>query len=319
MVRPHAIARPVLTPAQRRTRIVRRTLAARGFNETISFSFIPRAHAALFGGGDDARQLENPIAADLDTLRPSLLPSLLAAAGRNVARGFSDSMLFEIGACFDSGMPGEQRTVAAAIRIGSGLRSWTKASHAADAFDAKADMLAVVEAAMGAPMTAPVKSGAASWYHPGRSGTLALGPKVLAYFGELHPRVVAKFDLKGPACAFEITLDAIPESKVKSKAKPLFAPSPYQMVERDFAFVVDAKVTADEVLRAAKAAERMLIESVSVFDLYEGKGIPEGKKSLAITVRLQPKDKTLTDAEIEQISQNIVTAVSNATGASLRS
>ena len=319
MVRPNAIARPVLTPAQRRTRIVRRTLTARGFNETISFSFIPRAHATLFGGGDDARQLENPIAADLDAMRPSLLPSLLAAARRNAARGFSDLMLFEIGACFDSGMPGEQRTVAAGIRVGSGVRSWTKASHAADAFDAKADMLAAVEAAMGAPMAAPVKSGAASWYHPGRSGTLALGPKVLAYFGELHPKVLAKFDLKGPASAFEITLDAIPESKAKSKAKPLFAPSPYQAVERDFAFVVDATITAEDVVRAAKAAERALIESISVFDLYEGKGIPEGKKSLAITLRLQPKDKTLTDAEIEQIAQKIVAAVAKATGASLRS
>ena len=319
MVRPNAIARPVLTPAQRRTRIVRRTLAARGFNETISFSFIPRTHAALFGGGDDARQLENPIAADLDAMRPSLLPSLLAAARRNAARGFSDLMLFEIGVCFDSGMPGEQRTVAAGIRVGSGARSWTKASHAADAFDAKADMLAAVEAAMGAPMAAPVKSGAASWYHPGRSGTLALGPKVLAYFGELHPQVLAKFDLKGPASAFEITLDAIPESKAKSKAKPLFAPSPYQAVERDFAFVVDAKIAAEDVVRAAKAAERALIESISVFDLYEGKGIPEGKKSLAITLRLQPKDKTLTDAEIEQIAQKIVAAVAKATGASLRS
>ena len=319
MARPHAIARPVLTPAQKRTRIVRRTLAARGFNETISFSFTPRAHAELFGGGDDTRQLENPIAADLDAMRPSLLPSLLAAAQRNAARGFTDLMLFEIGACFDSGMPGEQRTVAAGLRVGSGMRSWAKSTHPADAFDAKADMLAAVEAAMGAPMAAPVKSGAASWYHPGRSGTLALGPKVLAYFGELHPKVLARFDLKGPACAFEITLDAIPESKAKSKAKPLFAPSPYQMVERDFAFVVDAKVTADEVLRAAKAAERALIESVSVFDLYEGKGVPEGKKSLAITVRLQPRDKTLTDSEIEQIAQNIVTTVSKATGASLRS
>ena len=319
MARPHAIARPVLTPAQKRTRIVRRTLAARGFNETISFSFIPRAHAELFGGGDDTRQLENPIAADLDAMRPSLLPSLLAAAQRNAARGFTDLMLFEIGACFDSGMPGEQRTVAAGLRVGSGMRSWAKSTHPADAFDAKADMLAAVEAAMGAPMAAPVKSGAASWYHPGRSGTLALGPKVLAYFGELHPKVLARFDLKGPACAFEITLDALPEAKAKSKAKPLFAPSPYQMVERDFAFVVDAKVTADEVLRAAKAAERALIESVSVFDLYEGKGVPEGKKSLAITVRLQPRDKTLTDSEIEQIAQNIVTTVSKATGASLRS
>ncbi len=182
---------------------MRRTLAARGFNETISFSFVPRVHAALFGGGDNARQVENPIAADLDALRPSLLPSLLAAARRNVARGFHDLMLFEVGAQFDSGMPEAQATVAAGIRTGDGVRGWTKSAHPADAFDVKADMLAVLEAAMGAAMTAPVKAGAPAWYHPGRSGTLALGPKVLASFGEVHPKVLAAFDLKGPVVAFE--------------------------------------------------------------------------------------------------------------------
>jgi phenylalanyl-tRNA synthetase beta chain len=317
MSRPDAIARPVLTPAQKRVRLVRRALAACGFNETISFTFIPRAHAALFGGGDEARQLENPIAADLDALRPSLLPSLLAAAARNQARGFNDLMLFEIGATFTSGMPGGQQTVAAGIRVGQGVRSWTKASHPADAFDAKADMLAVLETAMGSPMAAPLKVGAAPWYHPGRSGTLALGPKLLATFGELHPKVLAKFDLKGPVCAFEVFLDAIPESKSKGKAS--FAPSPYQAVERDFAFVVEAKVTAEEIVRAAKGAERALIETVSVFDVYEGKGVPEGKKSIAIAIRLQPNDRTLTDAEIDAIGQKIVAAVAKATGATLRS
>jgi phenylalanyl-tRNA synthetase beta chain len=317
MSRPHAIARPVLTPAQKRTRLARRALAARGFNETISFTFIPRAHAALFGGGDDARQLENPIAAELDALRPSLLPSLLAAAARNQARGLGDLMLFEIGAAFMSGMPGDQQTVVAGIRVGQGVRSWTKACHPTDVFDAKADLLAVLETATGAPMNAPLKAGAASWYHPGRSGTLALGPKLLATFGELHPKVLAKFDLKGPASAFEIFLDAIPEPK--TKASRAFAPSSYQAVERDFAFVVEAKVTAEEIVRAVKAAERALIETVSVFDVYEGKGVPEGKKSVAIAIRLQPKDKTLTDAEIDAIGQKIVAAVSKATGATLRS
>ncbi len=316
MSRPHAIARAVLTPAQRRTKIARRALAARGFNETISFSFVPRAHAALFGGGDEARQLQNPIAADLDAMRPSLLPSLLAAAQRNQARGFSDLMLFEIGAAFQSGMPGDQQTIAAGIRTGNGMRSWTKASHAADIFDVKADMLAALEAALGASMTAPVKAGAAAWYHPGRSGTLALGPKILAHFGELHPKILAAFDLKVPVAAFEIVLDNVPEPK--NKARSVFSTSPYQAVERDFAFVVDAAVTAEDVVRATKTAERTLIEAVSVFDLYEGKGIPDGKKSLAITVRLQPKDKTLTDAEIEEIAQKIVAAVAKATGASLR-
>jgi phenylalanyl-tRNA synthetase beta chain len=316
--RASAVAQPTLTPSQRRTRAVRRTLAARGFNETVSFSFIARAHAALFGGGDAARQVENPIAADLDALRPSVLPSLLAAAQRNAARGFHDLMLFEVGAQFESGMPEAQKTVAAGIRTGVGLRSWTKAAHPADAFDVKADMLAALEAAMGAAMTAPVKAGAPSWYHPGRSGTLALGPKTIATFGELHPKVLAAFDLKGPVVAFEVILDAIPEPKTKGKARAAFTPSPYQAIERDFAFVVDAGVTADEVLRATRGAERDLIESAVVFDVYEGKGVPEGKKSLAIALRIQPKDRTLTDAEIEALADKIVSAVAKATGAALR-
>jgi phenylalanyl-tRNA synthetase beta chain len=223
--------------------------------------------------------------------------------------------LFEIGAAFQSGMPGGQQTFAAGIRVGSGVRSWTKAAHPADAFDVKADVLMALEAAMGSPMSAPVKPSAPGWYHPGRSGTLALGPKVLAVFGELHPAVVAAFDLSGPVAAFELILDAIPETKSKRTS---FAASPYQAVDRDFAFVVNASVSADEIVKAAKTAERNLIETVSVFDLYEGKGVPEGKKSLAIAVRLQPKDKTLTDAEIEAVGQKIVAAVAKATGGTLR-
>lgn len=318
MTRPHAIARPTLTVAQRARRSARRALAVHGFHETINFTFIPRAHAKLFGGGDEARQVTNPIAADLDAMRPSVLPSLLAAAARNAARGFHDLMLFEIGAQFQSGMPDDQTNVAAGIRAGEALRSWTKSEHAPDVFDVKADMLAAIEAAMGAPMTAPVRPGAAPWYHPGRSGTLALGPTTLAYFGVLHPKIVAAFDLKGSVAAFEVFLDAIPEAKPKGKARATFLPSPYQASERDFAFVVDAKVSAEEILRAAKGAERALVERVDVFDVYEGKGVPDGKKSIAITVRIQPKDKTLTDAELEAIAQKIVAAVSQATGAVLR-
>jgi phenylalanyl-tRNA synthetase beta chain len=315
MSRPNAIARPMLTPSQKRRRLIRRALASRGFNEAVTYSFIPRAHAALFGGGDDARQIANPIAAEMDALRPSPLPSLLAAAQRNQARGVLDFNLFEIGAAFQSGLPGGQQTIAAGIRVGAGVRTWTKASHAADAFDVKADVLASLEAAMGSAMSAPIKATAPAWYHPGRSGTLALGPKVLAVFGELHPKIVAAFDLTGPVAAFELILDAIPDSKPK---KVSFAASPYQAVERDFAFVVNANVSADEIVKAAKTAERALIETVTVFDVYEGKGVPEGKKSLAITVRLQPKDKTLTDAEIEAVGQKIVASVAKATGGTLR-
>ena len=318
MSRPHAVARAVLTPAQRRTRLVRRTLAARGFNEALAYSFIARKQAKLFGGGDDARQIENPIAADLDALRPSVLPSLLAAALRNAARGFADILLFEIGPQFESGEPGAQTLVAAGIRIGTGARSWTKATHAADAFDAKADMLAAIESAMGAAMTAPIKAGAPAWYHPGRSGTLALGPKTLGVFGELHPAILEAFDLKGPAAAFELFLDAIPEPKKNKAARGAFAPSPFPAVERDFAFVADAQVSADEIVKAARNTDRQLIERVDVFDVYEGKGIAEGRKSLAIAVRLQPKERTLTDGEIDAVAQKIVAAVAKATGATLR-
>jgi phenylalanyl-tRNA synthetase beta chain len=318
MPRANWVAKPALTLRQRRAQTTRRLLASRGFNETVNFTFIPRAHARLFGGGDEAREVANPISADLDAMRPSLIPSLLAAAERNAARGFQDLMLFEIGAQFETGVPGGQTDVAAAIRAGSAPGSWTKSQHQPDAFDTKADMLAVIENAMGAPMTAPVKPGAASWYHPGRSGTLSLGPKVLAWFGELHPRVLAAFDLKESVAAFEVFLDAIPEPKIKSKARAPFVASPYQASTRDFAFVLDAKIPADEVIKAAKATERSMIDAIEVFDLYEGKGIPEGKKSLAISVRIQPKDRTLTDAELDAIGAKIVAAVTKATGGELR-
>ena len=284
LTRPSAVAMPVLSKAQRRTRTARRALASRGFNETVSFSFIARDRAALFGGGDDARQLSNPIAADLDALRPSLLPSLLAAASRNAARGFSDLQLFEIGAAFDSGVPGAQKTVAAAIRSGPAERHWRKTGDTSALFDVKADLLASLEAITGAPMSAPVTQGAPGWYHPGRSGTIAMGPKIIAQFGELHPRILAAFDLKMPVAGFEIFLDAIPDAKTKGgKARPLFSPSPYQAIERDFAFVVDASVAAgDLIVKAVKLADRALIDSVTVFDIYEGKGVPEGKKSVAL-------------------------------------
>ena len=316
--RSSAVAAPVLSKSQRRSRTARRALATRGFNECVTFSFIARDQAKLFGGGDDARQLSNPIASDLDALRPSVLPSLLAAASRNAARGFSNLQLFEIGAAFDSGVPEAQKTVAAAIRTGNAERHWQKGGEASGLFAVKADLLAALEAITGAPMSAPITQGAPGWYHPGRSGTIAMGPKVIAQFGELHPKVLAAFDLKGPASGFEIFLDAIPDTKSKGKAKPLFAPSPYQAIERDFAFVVDAKVAAGEIVKGVKLADRTLIDTVSVFDVYEGKGVPEGQKSVAVAVRIQPKDATLTDAEIEALAQKIV-ATALKLGATLRS
>lgn len=318
LTRDHAVAAPVLSKAQRRTRTARRALASRGFNECVSFSFIARDQAKQFGGGDDARQLSNPIASDLDALRPSILPSLLAAASRNAARGFADLQLFEIGAAFDSGMPGAQKTVAAAIRTGNGERHWQK-SEAPGLFTVKADLLAALEAITGGPMTAPITQGSAAWYHPGRSGTIAMGPKVIAQFGELHPKILSAFDIKVPAAGFEIFLDAIPDPKSKgnSKAKPLYQPSALQAIERDFAFVVDAKLAAGELVKAVKTADRNLIDAVNVFDVYEGKTVGEGKKSLALAVRIQPKDATLTDTEIEALAQRIVAAALKL-GATLR-
>jgi len=315
--RERAVAKPVLTSAQRRNRAARRALAARGFNECVSFSFLARAQAGLFGGGDDARELANPIASDLDALRPSVLPSLLAAASRNVARGFSDLRLFEVGPAFQSGMPEAQTTNAAGIIAGNGARDWTRSGHAANLFDAKRAMTAALEAAMGGPMTAPVTAGGPSWFHPGRSGTVALGPKQIAWFGELHPKVLAAFDLKIPVAGFEVNLGAVPVPKKKTRAA--FVPSPLQAIERDFAFVVDAKMPAGEIVKAARMADRALIESVAVFDVYEGKNVGDGKKSIAITVRIQPNDKTLTEAEIDALAAKIVAAVIKTTGASLRS
>jgi phenylalanyl-tRNA synthetase beta chain len=312
------VAKPVLTRAQRRAKSARRAIAARGFNECVGFSFIARAQAMLFGGGDEARQLSNPIASDLDALRPTPLPALLAAAGRNAARGLSNLSLFEIGPGFNTGMPEAQTTIAAGLRTGNALRDWSKSSHDADVFDVKADMLAALEAVTGSAMSAPITRGAPGWYHPGRSGVIALGKTVIARFGELHPKVLAAFDLKGPAAAFEIFLDAVPEPKQKGKARPLFAPSPYQAIERDFAFVVKREVAAGDIVKAIRNAERNLLDSVLIFDVYEGKGVPEGHKSVAIGVRLQPKDKTLTEAEIEAIAAAIVTGVAKATGGSLR-
>jgi phenylalanyl-tRNA synthetase beta chain len=327
--RADGVAAPVLSKSQRRTRTARRALAARGFNECVSFSFIGRDQALAFGGGDEARQLSNPIASDLDALRPSVLPSLLAAASRNAARGFANLQLFEIGAAFESGMPEAQKTVAAAIRTGHPERDWQKGGETAGLFTVKADMLAALEAITGAPMSAPITQGAAPWYHPGRSGTIAMGPpassseavghrKVIAQFGELHPKILAAFDLKVPAAGFEIVLDAIPETRAKGKAKPLFQPSPYQAIERDFAFVVDAKLAAGELVKAVKLADRALIETVNVFDLYEGKGVPDGKKSIALAVRIQPSTATLTEAEIEALAQKIIAAAMKL-GATLRS
>lgn len=319
MPRP-AMPKPVLTPGQRRAGWVRRRLATRGLVETVTWSFLAEAQALLFGGGAPEMHLANPISSDLDVMRPSVLPNLVAAAGRNADRGIKDVALFELGPQFDGPEPGQQRQVAAGIRAGRARgRHWAEPARTVDAFDAKADILAAVAAAGANPDSLQVAAEAPSWYHPGRSGTLKLGNKAVGHFGELHPGVLAKMDVKGPLVGFELFLEALPQPKAKAtKAKPLLKASALQPLERDFAFILDSSVAADVVVRAAKGADKALITDVTVFDLYEGDKVAAGKKSLAVTVTLQPADKTLTDEEIEAVGAKIVAAVAKAAGGELR-
>ncbi|HUT50029.1 MAG TPA: phenylalanine--tRNA ligase subunit beta [Alphaproteobacteria bacterium] len=312
-----ALPGAAITPAQRRVRQTRRALAARGLLEAVTYSFMEGAKAELFG---DALALANPISADLDVMRPSILPNLIQAAARNADRGLGDAALFELGPQYREPGPGGQDTVAAGIRAGaSGPRHYAQAPRPVDAMDAKADALGALEAA-GAPVdNLLVTRAAPAWYHPGRAGALRLGNQILATFGEIHPKVLRALDAKAPVVGFEVFLDRLPARKAKGgKARPLLQPSPFQPVERDFAFVVDEGVEAGEILRAARGAEKGLIAEVSVFDVFRGEAIYEDKKSVAIAVILQPTEKTLTDAEIDAVGQKIVAAVTKATGGLLR-
>jgi phenylalanyl-tRNA synthetase beta chain len=308
---------PTLTPAQARAALARRTLAAAGLAECVTFSFMPAASAGLFGSAPAALRLTNPIAADLDQLRPTPLATLALAAARNAARGYADTALFEIGPAFDETAESGQRLVAAGLRCGTTPRSWIAPARGADAMDAKADLFAVL-AALGVPMEAlTVTADAPGHFHPGRSGKVRQGPKLaLARFGELHPRLLAELDLPGPACAFEIDLDAVADPKRRRKAPPDLPA--FQPLRRDFAFLMDSAVPAEAVLRAARGADRMLIAGVTLFDVYEGDKLAAGRKSLGIEVVFQPRERTLTDQEIEAASAKVVAAVAKATGAVLR-
>ena len=311
----------VMTPAQKRVRLVKRTLAGRGLREAVTWSFLANADADLFGGVPSCLRLANPISADLDTMRPSLLPNLLRALGRNADRGATHLGLFEVGNEFHGDQPGEQRLVAAGVRGGmTGERHWSGPQVPVDAFTAKADALAGLAAA-GAPVdNLQTAAEAPGWYHPGRSGVLKLGPKtVLARFGEVHPAVLAALNLNGPVAAFEVFLEAVPLPKARGgRSRGPLKASDFQMVERDFAFVVDRKVTADDIVRALRGAEKTLIRDIGVFDVYAGPHVGAGKKSVAVSVRLQADDRTLTDAEIEAIAGRLVDAVGARTGATLR-
>jgi phenylalanyl-tRNA synthetase beta chain len=323
--RGEAPRKPVLTVGQVRTRKAKRALAARGLVEAVTWSFISRAQADMFGGAQPELVLANPIAADLSDMRPSIVPSLDAAAQKNADRGFADVGLFEVGQVFKGDRPEDQLIAAAGVRRalakpeGAG-RHWSGKAGEVDAFDVKADALAVL-AAVGAPMPAvQVLPGGPAWLHPGRAGTLQIGPQnVLGHFGELHPRALETLGAEGPVVAFEVILDRIPEPKAKTtRAKPTLELSPFQPVERDFAFLVDRAVKAGDIVRAAQNAERKLVTSVTVFDVYEGQGIEPGKKSVAIAVRLQPRERTMTDEEIDAVAAKIVAEVAKRTGGVLR-
>ena len=319
----------ILTTLQIRSRLARRALAARGMLEAVTWSFIPKAHAELFGGGAASLALSNPIAADMSDMRPSLLPGLLSAAQRNADKGYGDVALFEVSGTYESDRPEGQRRVAGGIRRGTASlsgsgRLWSNAAKGGgkpvDVYDAKADALAVIEAC-GLPMgNVQIEPGAPGWYHPGRSGTIKMGPKiVLGYFGEFHPKALGALDVSGALSGFEIFVDAMPEPKKKAtRTKPALDLSPFQAVRRDFAFVVDKTVEAGAIVRAASGADRKLIAAVNVFDVFEGASLGEGRKSIAIEVVIQPVDKTLTDEDFEALTAKIVGNVVKTTGGTLR-
>jgi phenylalanyl-tRNA synthetase beta chain len=320
LVRDTVLPKPALSPAQRRVTLVRRSLAARGLVEAVTFSFMAKAQAELFDGGGAALTLANPISAELDVMRPSVLPNLLTAAQRNADRGYPNGALFEIGPLYRDDTPEGQWQMATGIRAGrTGVKRWDDPGQAVDAFLAKADASAALAAAGVALESLQVASEAPAWYHPGRAGTLRQGNKPLAHFGELHPGVLDRLGVAGPAVGFEVFLDAMPAPRARqSRAKPLLALSPFQPVERDFAFVVEESVPAETVLRTARGVDRKLVAEVRLFDVYRGKGVEDGKKSLAITVVLQPQEATLTEDAIEAFSKKLIAAVEKASGGRLR-
>lgn len=313
------VGRPVLTPMQKRASAARRTAAALGYNECVSYSFIDQQAATLFGGGDDATMLENPISSDMSHMRPGLLPGLLRAVARNQARGFADTALFEVGHAFQGGEPEEQHLQVAGVLVGrTGPKDILGESRAVDVFDAKADAEAVL-AAIGAPAKVQILRDGDAWWHPGRHGRICLGPKkMLGVFGEIHPKILREMDIKGPVVAFTIYPEEVPLPRKTSATRPALAVTDLQAVERDFAFVVDADVEALTLVNAAAGADKALIADVRVFDEFIGGALGEGKKSLAVTVRLQPMEATLKDKDIEAVAAKIVEKVTKATGGVLR-
>jgi len=313
------VPKPVLSLGQTREQTARRTIASLGYNECVTYSFIDHDAAVMFGGGTDATMLSNPISSEMSHMRPSLLPGLLQAAARNQARGIMDMALFEVGPIWHGGEPEDQEALACGILVGqTDPKDVHSSRRTVDVYDVKADVEAVLHA-LGAPTKVQFQRGLSNWWHPGRSARMALGKTSLAGFGEVHPTVLAALGVRGPVMAFAIHTKNIPMPKTRSATRPALSISDLQAVERDFAFVVDQSVEAITLVNAAKGADKVLIEEVQVFDEFIGGSLAEGLKSLAFTVRLQPKDTTLKDLEIEAVSAKIVEKVTKATGGKLRS
>jgi phenylalanyl-tRNA synthetase beta chain len=311
------VTKPAIDAAQRRVIWARRVLASRGLDEAVTWSFMDRKAADLFGNDGDTLDLLNPISADLSTMRPSILPNLIQAAARNAARGFADLGLFEVGPVF---RPDGQATAAAGLRAGrSHPRHWSGAAGAVDAFDAKADLLALLSGLGVDTEKLAIAANAPAWFHPGRSGVARLGPTPLGAFGALHPDVLDALGLEGPCVGFEAALDVIPLRRRKGAALPPLKLSAFQPLRRDFAFVLPDAVSAERLLKAVRAADKTLIAAVRLFDLYVGPGVAPGSKSVAVEVTLQPVERTLTEAEIEQAAGRIVAAAAASVGAALRS
>lgn len=308
---------PGLTKQQRNISDVKRDLATRGMKEVITFSFMDSKYSALFGSKNIA--LQNPISSDLGSMRPSILPNLLSAVAKNEARGFGDVGLFEVGPVFSEATPEGQQIVASGLRSGrSVIKNHFKTDRDTDVFDVKADAIAAISYYL-SPSSLQVKAEAPGYYHPGKSGSLVLGNNVLGYFGEMHPNVLKKMNVKNKAFGFEVFLDKTPAPKdKKTYPRPKLELSNYQSVLRDFSFIVDEKVTAEEITRAITKSDRELIESVNIFDVYTGEGVEKGKKSIAISVKLQPKDHTLTDVEIEKVAEAVIQSVKNGVGGVIR-
>ncbi|MCA6227468.1 phenylalanine--tRNA ligase subunit beta, partial [Phenylobacterium sp.] len=308
----------VLTVRQSRMRTARRALAAFGYAEAVTWSFMKRATAERFGGGAPELVLSNPIASDLDCMRPSILPNLIEAVGRNARRGYPDAALFEIGPIYRGDQPGDQSAVIAAVLAPHPARRWDGRSEDA-LFTLKGDLEALL-AELSAPPLQTVQGQSAPWWSPGRSARLQLGPKtVVAEFGEIHPAVLKVQDVDGPVLAFELHLDLLPEPKRREvKTRPAFQPSPLMPLSRDFAFLLAEGAPAGDLIRPILASDKALITEARIFDVYQGPGVPEGFKSVAVEVRIQPREQTLTDADIEAVSARIVAAAEKAAGARLR-